>query len=188
MDGSVKQQIIISGVGGQGILFITRLLAEAAIKKGLPVLTSETHGMAQRGGTVVSHLKVGNFSSPLIRPKQADGLLALKKENIMQYRAYLRDEAWAVVNSKEALSSQNGLSAFAVDADDLSRKTGNPRAVNLVVMGFAMARLSKTAADGHKIFCDLEDIKSIVAERLADNRKVLKTSLHALEAGYQQPL
>ena len=188
MDGSVKQQIIISGVGGQGILFITRLLAEAAIKKGLPVLTSETHGMAQRGGTVVSHFKVGNFSSPLIRPKQADGLLALKKENILQYRAYLRDDAWAVVNSKEALSSQNGLSAFAVDADSLSRKIGNPRAINLVVMGFAMARLSQTAADGPKMFCNLEDIKSIVAERLADNQKMLKASLHALEAGYQQAL
>ena len=188
MDGSVKHQIIISGVGGQGILFITRLLAEAAIKKELPVLTSETHGMAQRGGTVVSHFKVGNFSSPLIRPKQADGLLALKKENLMQYRTYLRGGAWVVVNSKKALSSQNGPSAFAVDADGLSRKIGNPRAVNLVVMGFAMARLSKMVADGHKMFCNLEDIKSIVAERLAGNQKMLKTSLHALEAGYQQTL
>jgi len=188
MDGSVKQQIIISGVGGQGILFITRLLAEAAIKKELPVLTSETHGMAQRGGTVVSHFKVGNFSSPLIRPKQADGLLALKKENILQYRTYLRDEAWVVVNSKEALSLQNGMSAFAVDADGLSRKIGNPRAINLLVMGFAMARLSQTAADGPKIFCNLEDIKSIVAERLADNQKMLTASLHALEAGYHQAL
>jgi indolepyruvate ferredoxin oxidoreductase, beta subunit len=188
MDGSVKQQIIISGVGGQGILFITRLLAEAAIKKELPVLTSETHGMAQRGGTVVSHFKVGEFSSPLIRPKQADGLLALKKENIMQYRAYLRDDAWAVVNSNEALSSQNGMGAFAVDADGLSRQIGNPRAVNLLVMGFAMARLSKTVAGRPKMFCNIEDIKSIVAERLAGNQKLSKASLHALEVGYQHPL
>ncbi|MCX5883025.1 MAG: 2-oxoacid:acceptor oxidoreductase family protein, partial [Deltaproteobacteria bacterium] len=52
---TIKQQIIISGVGGQGVLFVTRLLAEAAMMKGYPVLTSETHGMAQRGGTVVSH-------------------------------------------------------------------------------------------------------------------------------------
>jgi len=53
MNASVKQQVIISGVGGQGVLFVTRLLAEAAINKGLPVFTSETHGMAQRGGTVL---------------------------------------------------------------------------------------------------------------------------------------
>jgi indolepyruvate ferredoxin oxidoreductase beta subunit len=63
MSKMVRQQILISGVGGQGVLFITILLAEAAINKGLPVFTSETHGMAQRGGTVVSHLKVGNFSA-----------------------------------------------------------------------------------------------------------------------------
>jgi indolepyruvate ferredoxin oxidoreductase beta subunit len=75
-----------------------------------------------------------------------------------------------------------------VDADSLSRKIGNPRAINLVVMGFAMARLSEMATDGYKMFCNLEDIKSIVAERLAGNRKMLETSLHALEAGYQQVL
>jgi indolepyruvate ferredoxin oxidoreductase beta subunit len=56
MGETIMQQIIISGVGGQGVLFVTRLLAEAAIKKGLAVFTSETHGMAQRGGTVLSHL------------------------------------------------------------------------------------------------------------------------------------
>ena len=72
------QQKVISGVGGQGVLFDTRLMAEAAIRKGLPVLTSETHGMAQRGGTVISHLKVGAYTSPLIRTGQADVLLAMK--------------------------------------------------------------------------------------------------------------
>ncbi|MGD2016130.1 MAG: 2-oxoacid:acceptor oxidoreductase family protein, partial [Desulfobacterales bacterium] len=73
MDEPIMQQLIISGVGGQGVLFVTRLLAEAAILRGLAVFTSETHGMAQRGGTVLSHLKVGEHTSPLIRPAQADG-------------------------------------------------------------------------------------------------------------------
>ena len=59
-----RQQILVSGVGGQGVLFVSRLLAEAAIGKGLSVLTSEIHGMAQRGGTVVSHLKVGGLPGP----------------------------------------------------------------------------------------------------------------------------
>ena len=71
----ISQQLILSGVGGQGILFITRLLAETAIAKGLPVMTSETHGMAQRGGIVISHLKVGSFSSPLVQPGRAAGLI-----------------------------------------------------------------------------------------------------------------
>ena len=86
---SETQQILISGVGGQGILFITRLMAEAAIYKGLPVLTAETHGMAQRGGIVMSHLKVGGFSSPLIRPGKADMLLLLHEENLEGHLYYL---------------------------------------------------------------------------------------------------
>ena len=60
MNNSIRQQIVISGVGGQGVLFVTRLLAEAAILKGFSVFTSETHGMAQRGGTVSADLK--NFA------------------------------------------------------------------------------------------------------------------------------
>ena len=80
-----RQQIVISGVGGQGVIFVTRILAEAAIRKGFSVFTSETHGMAQRGGTVISHLKVGDFSSPLIRPFKADGLLALTADGLAQH-------------------------------------------------------------------------------------------------------
>ena len=95
----MRQQIVISGVGGQGVIFVTRLLAEAAIEKGFSVFTSETHGMAQRGGTVLSHLKVGRFASPLIRPYKADGLLALKAESLVQHGSYLESDAWAVVNS-----------------------------------------------------------------------------------------
>ena len=63
----MKQQIVVSGIGGQGVLFVTRILAEAAIERGMEVLTSETHGMAMRGGTVISHVKAGPFTSPLIR-------------------------------------------------------------------------------------------------------------------------
>ena len=62
----MKQQIIVSGLGGQGALTITRMLAEAAAALGSEVLTSETHGMAQRGGSVISMVKVGPFRGPLI--------------------------------------------------------------------------------------------------------------------------
>ena len=96
MGKTIQQQIIISGVGGQGVLFVTRLLAEAAINKGLPVFTSETHGMAQRGGTVLSHFKVGDFSSPLIRPFQADILVLLKAENLKQHGSFLKSSSVGV--------------------------------------------------------------------------------------------
>jgi len=94
MAKSIRQQILISGIGGQGVLFVTRLLAEAAIARGLPVFTCETHGMAQRGGTVVSHLKVGEFYSPLIRAGQADGMLVLKSENLAQHGVFLKPSGW----------------------------------------------------------------------------------------------
>ena len=92
-----QQQIVISGVGGQGVLFVTRLLAEAAILRGHAVFTTETHGMAQRGGTVLSHLKIGDFASPMIRPGQADGMLVLKDENRALHGFYLHHGAWTSV-------------------------------------------------------------------------------------------
>lgn len=62
----MRHQMILAGIGGQGVLFATKLLAESARRQGLAVIGSETHGMSQRGGSVVSHLKVGGFSSPMV--------------------------------------------------------------------------------------------------------------------------
>jgi indolepyruvate ferredoxin oxidoreductase beta subunit len=174
----INQQIVISGVGGQGVLFVTRLLAEAAIQKGLPVFTSETHGMAQRGGTVISHLKVGEFSSPLIRPSQADGLLALKAENLSQHGAYLKPTGWTVANGTSAADSDNSLTFFA-DADVLAQKIGNPKAVNLILLGFSLAKVPT-----ENLFCSFEDIKDILKNRLAKKQDMLEASVVAIEAGY----
>jgi len=73
----MRQQLVISGLGGQGVLFLTRVIAESALRRGVAVLTAETHGMAQRGGSVLSTIKVGGFRSPLIARGTADvGLIA----------------------------------------------------------------------------------------------------------------
>lgn len=79
----MKQQLIVSGVGGQGVLFVTRLLGHAGMEEGHNVLTSETHGMAMRGGTVISHVKIGPFMSPLVREGQADTGLFLHQANLV---------------------------------------------------------------------------------------------------------
>ena len=181
---STKQQIIISGVGGQGVLFITGLLAHAAIGRNLPVFTSETHGMAQRGGSVVSHLKVGGFSSPLIRPGRADGLLALKTENIAQYRLYLKSDAWIVVNGADKTAPAGTLPLFRVDADSLARRIDNPRSANLILLGFALACMPLLAAEQTKIFCTVEEIKSVLTTRLSGSTALREASLSALEAGF----
>ena len=184
MRKSENQQIIISGVGGQGVLFVTRLLAEAAIKKSLAVFTSETHGMAQRGGTVLSHLKVGDYASPLIRPAQADGLLALKAENLTQHGAFLKDGGWVIINGENDAKNDNSRPQDAIDADTLAQEMGNPKAVNLIVLGFALAMAEKKDENRNRLFCSLAEIKTILENRFGKNKKMLSASLKALEAGY----
>ena len=185
MSESVQQQVIISGVGGQGVLFVTRLLAEAAIVKGLPVFTSETHGMAQRGGTVLSHLKVGDFSSPLIRPLQADVLVLLKAENLKQHNSFLKPDGWAVSNGTNALENESPTAVRTIDADALAQKIENPKAVNLIVLGFALATAEKITAEDKQLFCAAEDIKTVLKNRFGKNQKMLAASLNALDAGYK---
>lgn len=183
MTEATRQQVIISGVGGQGVLFVTRLLAEAAINKGLPVFTSETHGMAQRGGTVLSHFKVGAFSSPLIRPLQADILILLKSENLKQHASFLKSAGWAVSNGTGKVENGSSPAVETVDADAWAQKIENPKAVNLIVLGFALAASEKATADD-KLFCSVKDIKDVLENRFGKNQKMLSASLKALEAGY----
>ncbi len=185
MNTSIQQQVIISGVGGQGVLFVTRLLAEAAINKGLPVFTSETHGMAQRGGTVLSHFKVGEFSSPLIRPLQADILVLLKAENLKQHGSFLRVDGWAVSNAAGGLNGDLQQAIKTLDADTLAHEIENPKAVNLIVLGFALATSEKITGDDQKMFCSIEDIKDVLQNRFGKNAKMLNASLKALETGYK---
>ena len=164
----IRQQIVISGVGGQGVLFLTKLLAEAALDQKASILSSETHGMAQRGGTVISHLKVGSFYSPLIRSGQADVLLALKEENVLLHRHFVKDDGLILVNSTDNHHST------AIDATAIAKELGSAVAANVVLLGFALS---------HGIlFCDLEAIKRVMNRSLRGER--LELSIKALEVGY----
>jgi indolepyruvate ferredoxin oxidoreductase, beta subunit len=182
MKETIDQQIVVSGVGGQGVLFITRLLAEAAVAKGFRVLTSETHGMAQRGGSVVSHLKVGGFFSPLIRPATADGLLALASENLSQNAFYLKPGGWTVVNKKEAVPTDGRPDTFAIDAEKPALALGAPKSVNLILLGFAMATLSQ--AGGRGLFCSSTEIEAVIERRLKGRKEMFEASLNAFRAGF----
>ena len=183
MEDQPKYQIVISGVGGQGVLFITRLLAEAAIKKGLPVFTSETHGMAQRGGTVISHLKVGKFTSPLINPGCADGLIALKSENLVQHGGYLRPGGWAVVNSPAPLDVQAPVHPSYLDADQLARNLEIPKALNMIMLGFTLARVRQDNNGSGLLYCSLNDMIGVLENKLRAKGPLLQSSLRALRAG-----
>ncbi len=127
----MRQRIVISGRGGQGVLTLTRVLAEAAAAAGHEVITSETHGMAQRGGAVLSMVKVGAFHGPLISPGEAEVGLFLSAANLPVHGHYVRAEGRAFVNTTEP----NG--CLGVDASGLARAAGAPVAANLVLLGYA---------------------------------------------------
>ena len=169
--GKGVQQIIVSGIGGQGVLFATRLLAETALFLGHSVMISETHGMAQRGGNVISHLKVGgaDIISPLIRPGRADVFLGLHPDSFMVHGFYLKEGGKAFLNGpgQDALPTVN---AAGIAAD-----LGAPVAANLVLLGFA-------AASGF-LFCRPEDFEAQLARiggrRQALNLKAFRTGVAA---------
>lgn len=177
-----RQQIVVSGVGGQGVLFVTRLLADAAIRRGGSVLTSETHGMAQRGGVVVSHLKAGDFASPLVRTGQADGLFVLKEENLSLHGGFVKSSGWIVLNSARADKTVGGETIHVIDADGLAHGTGNLQAANMILLGFALARLG-TADQGGLLFCSPDDIRAVLRQRLGNRERMFSTSVAALDLG-----
>ena len=128
----MKQQIIVSGVGGQGVVFATRLLAEGAIETGHSVLTSENHGMAMRGGTIISHIKIGAFQSPLIRHGHADIGLFLNKENLGIHGNMMKKTGRIFVNTTLPGNHEH------CDATGLGRDAGGVVVANLVLLGFAV--------------------------------------------------
>ncbi len=184
MTSSVRQQLLISGVGGQGVLFVTRLLAEAAIAKGLPVFTCETHGMAQRGGTVVSHLKVGDYHSPLVRAGQADGLLVLKSENLDQHSVFLKPGGWVVVNAGRNETVSVPGTAFALDADRLARDAGNAKSLNLIVLGYALSVSERMKTSRSRLFCTLADVEDVLKNSFKSKDTQAAAFLAAVKIGY----
>jgi indolepyruvate ferredoxin oxidoreductase, beta subunit len=128
----MKQQIVVSGIGGQGVLFLTRVIAQVAVDRGIPVLTSESHGMAQRGGTVLSTLKVGNFSAPLIRTGQADVALLLWEANLLVHNPLLKNDGALFINSAKTGEGNR------IDGSTIARKIGKAVLANLVLLGCAV--------------------------------------------------
>lgn len=144
----MEQQIIISGTGGQGVLFLTRLLAEAAMKEGNDVLTAETHGMAMRGGTVISHVKVGPFKSPVIGRGKADCGLFLTASNLEVHGGFVKPSGTAVINSDKAGDYLH------IDATTLAVECGSQLVANLVLLGYAVRHGS--------LFCGSEVMEQII--------------------------
>ena len=151
----MRSQTIIAGIGGQGVLFTTKVFIEMAQCKAVPVLGSQTFGMAQRGGSVMTHLKIGDFNSPLIGEGDADLLLALDSTEAHRTLPYLRSRqdgrsALCVVNVPRGqvvpdhrvaeLLSEMQVSVHTCDADAAALRLHSPMMANLVLLGFGSSQ------------------------------------------------
>ncbi|MEW6348248.1 MAG: 2-oxoacid:acceptor oxidoreductase family protein [Thermodesulfobacteriota bacterium] len=126
-------EIILCGRGGQGIVFLTRLIGDIATERGLGVISSETHGMAVRGGSINSHLRIGPFYSPLIREGRADVLVSLDPAETANNVHFLKPGGVTVENSPGPDDS----AVRRIDASRLAREIGRVQLENVVVLGFA---------------------------------------------------
>jgi indolepyruvate ferredoxin oxidoreductase beta subunit len=151
---SSSGNVLMSGVGGQGILLASEITSYALIEAGLDVKKSEVHGMAQRGGSVVAHLRYGEkVYSPLIEPGGADIQVAFEVLESIRYLPYLHKQSRVIVNTQRILPpavstgleeypdnvieelQKRGLEVFPIDAFKEAKEIGELRAVNMILVG-----------------------------------------------------
>ena len=153
----MSKNIIICGVGGQGTVLAAKVLSQAAISNGERVLSAETIGMAQRGGSVVSHVRIGeDVFSPLVPQGQADVLIAFEAAEAVRNIAFLKEGGSVIVNKKVVQPVTASLSGkafdenemisylekvagnvIAVDTDQACKDLGSTKIVNMVLLGAA---------------------------------------------------
>jgi indolepyruvate ferredoxin oxidoreductase beta subunit len=139
-------QIVIAGTGGQGILFAARLLQQAAVDAGFDIIGSETHGMSQRGGSVVAHLKIGTAKSPLVRRGCADILYCLHPDETVTNLPFLKSGGVCFANASDTVIpeklaktlARKKILLYTIDADRIAASIANPLSANLVLIGFSM--------------------------------------------------
>ncbi len=148
----MKSDIILAGVGGQGILSIATVIGEAALFDGLNIKQAEVHGMSQRGGDVQSNLRISSkeIASDLIQKGKADLVIALEPMEALRYIEYLSPTGWIITNSAPFVNITNypeledvyaELNAFprsiVLDVDAIAKEAKMARAANIILLGAA---------------------------------------------------
>jgi indolepyruvate ferredoxin oxidoreductase, beta subunit len=146
----MKKDIILAGVGGQGILSIATVIGEASLKEGLLIKQAEVHGMSQRGGDVQSNLRISSeaIASDLIPKGCADLIISLEPMEALRYLPYLSKDGWIVTNTQPFVNIPNYpdmdkvmaelksvKNVILVDVDALAAQAGNARGANIVLLG-----------------------------------------------------
>ncbi|MDR2859049.1 MAG: indolepyruvate oxidoreductase subunit beta [Mediterranea sp.] len=185
----MKKDIILSGVGGQGILSVAAIIGKAALKGGLYMKQAEVHGMSQRGGDVQSNLRLSNrpIASDLIPLGKCDLIVSLEPMEALRYLPYLEEGGWLVTNEtpfvnipdypdKEKIMEEiNKLPhRIVLDVDKAAKETGSARAANIVLLGATVPFLG----------IDYEKIQDAVREIFSrKGDAVVEANLKALAAG-----
>ena len=186
----MKKDIILCGVGGQGILSIATIIGEAATKAGLNLKQAEVHGMSQRGGDVQSHLRLSDAEiySDLIAEGSADMIISMEPMESLRYLPYLAAEGKIVTSNKPFVNIPNYpemtdvtaalecLPSVAMDIEEVAKTAGNARGANMVLLGMAARYLQILTPDQ---LCDA--IRTIFARK---GEAVVEANIKAFQAGY----
>ncbi|MBO7607047.1 MAG: indolepyruvate oxidoreductase subunit beta [Paludibacteraceae bacterium] len=185
----MKTDIILSGVGGQGILSIAAVIGEAAIKNDLYMKQAEVHGMSQRGGDVQSNLRISDkpIASDLIAKGTADLIISLEPMESLRYLPFLKEDGCVVTsnvplinipdypNVDDVLAEVKKVKNHVIlDVETIAKEVGSPRVANIVMLGAATPFLGISY---DKI---QEGIRSIFGRK---GDEIVNLNLKALEAG-----
>ena len=185
----MKIDIILAGVGGQGILSIANIVGYAAIKKGLYMKQAEVHGMSQRGGDVQSHFRLADYeiASDLIPMGQADLIISVEPMESLRYLPWLGPEGWLITNDQRFVNIPNYpdeslLKAeldklprkVVINADQIAKDLGSARSANMVILGAASPFIK----------IDFESIENAVRDVFGrKGEDVVNVNLACLRAG-----
>jgi indolepyruvate ferredoxin oxidoreductase, beta subunit len=187
----MKKDIILSGVGGQGILSIATVIGQAATQAGISLKQAEVHGMSQRGGDVQSNLRLSTeqIYSDLIPQGKADLIISMEPMEALRYVDWLASDGYVVTSSKtfvnipnypdeEALQAEvDALPHVAkLDINTLAKENNTPKSANMILLGMAAPFIEIVSAD------DLRDaIRAVFAKR---GNEVVEANIKAFDLGY----
>lgn len=148
----MKKDIILAGVGGQGILSIATIIGYAVVQSELHLKQAEVHGMSQRGGAVESHLRISDkeIHSDLIPHGRSDMIISMEPMEALRYLPYIKQDGWLITNSNPFVNIpdypemdelyheiETHKHSIIIDGDSIAKDVGSPRSMNMVVLGAA---------------------------------------------------
>ena len=199
-----EYNIMLSGVGGQGLMLLSAIIGKSCSYKGLKVITGEQHGLSQRSGSIYVHLRIGEkVFAPLIPYGSADLLISMEAMEALRYIEFLKDDGVIIMNSRimhppletgeivkhrkenrkyvtleEIIEKLKEVTKniYVIDANKIAKEAGNPRTENVVLLGAA------SALESFPI--DRETLKKAIEELVP--KKTINQNLKAFELGYRE--